>query len=183
MLLGITNEGKLGLGLLAGLFILFALLSSFYFPRRNPDFPGNRLGLFVAVTTLLFAVTIAGVFVFAAEEAESGQGSEAAETEAAETEAATTGESPATTQAGGGAGGDAAAGEAVFASAGCGGCHVLEAAGASGSVGPSLDESQPDAALVVERVTNGFGVMPAFGDLDEQQIQDVAAYVVASTKG
>ena len=72
----------------------------------------------------------------------------------------------------------------MFASAGCGGCHVLEAAGSSGSIGPNLDESQPDAALVVERVTNGMGAMPAFeGQLDEQQIQDVAAYVVASTQG
>ena len=88
-----------------------------------------------------------------------------------------------TTEAGGGAEGDAAAGEAVFVSAGCGGCHTLEAAGASGAVGPNLDESKPDAALVVDRVTNGSGAMPAFGDqLSEQQIKDVAAYVVASTQ-
>ena len=167
MLLGITNGGKLGLGLLAGLFILFALLSSFYFPRRNPNFPGNRLGVFVAVTVLLFAVTMAGVFIFAAEEEAEGH--------AAETHAET-GETPGTTTA--------AAGEAVFASAGCGGCHVLEAAGASGAVGPNLDQAKPDAALVVDRVTNGSGAMPAFGDqLDEQQIRDVAAYVVASTQG
>lgn len=178
MLLGITTEGKLGLGLLAGLFILFALLSSFYFPRRHADFPGNRLGVFVAVTVLLFAVTIAGVVVFAAEE-EEAHGAEAAETHATET-----GESSGTTTAAGGeAKGDGAAGEAVFASAGCGGCHTLEAAGAAGAVGPNLDKSKPNAALVVERVTNGSGVMPAFGDqLDEQQIQDVVAYVVASTQ-
>ena len=177
MLLGISNEGKLGLGLLAGLFILFALLSSFYFPRRNPNFPGNRLGVFVAVTVLLFAVTMVGVFVFAAEEEAEGQ--------AAETHATETGESPVTTtEATGEAEGDAVAGEEIYASAGCGGCHVLEAAGTSGAVGPNLDKSKPDAALVVDRVTNGAGVMPAFGDeLDEQQIQDVAAYVVASTQG
>jgi len=179
VLLGITNEGKLGLGLVAGLFILFALLSSFYFPRRNPDFPGNRLGLFVAVTALLFAVTIAGVVVFAAEEEAEGHSAEAAETQAAET-----GETEGTTTEAGGAEGDAAAGEAVFASGGCGGCHTLEAAGTSGAVGPNLDQSKPAATLVVERVTNGLGVMPAFGDqLDERQIRDVAAYVVASTQG
>ena len=187
MLLGITTEGKLGLGLLAGLLIVFALLSSFYFPRRNPDFPGNRLGLFIAIAATLFVVTMAGVWIFAAEEEEeAGHGAEAAETQPAET-----GERPggtttaATTETGGGeAGGDAAAGEAVFTSAGCGGCHVLEAAGSSGNVGPNLDDSKPDAALVVERVTNGSGAMPAFRDqLDEQQIQDVAAYVVASTQG
>ena len=46
----------------------------------------------------------------------------------------------------------------VFAANGCAGCHALEAAGASGAVGPNLDESQPDLALVVERVTNGAGL-------------------------
>jgi mono/diheme cytochrome c family protein len=80
--------------------------------------------------------------------------------------------------------GDAAKGEAVFASAGCGGCHTLEAAGSSGSVGPNLDEAKPDHDLVIERVTNGMGAMPSFKDqLDEQQIADVAAYVVQSTSG
>jgi len=35
-----------------------------------------------------------------------------------------------------------------------------------------------NADLVVERVTNGSGVMPPFkGTLSEQQIADVAAYV------
>lgn len=84
------------------------------------------------------------------------------------------------TQAEGGEG-NAEAGAEIFASAGCGGCHVLEAAGSSGSVGPNLDEAKPDHALVVDRVTNGMGAMPSFsGQLSEQQIQDVAAYVVAS---
>jgi mono/diheme cytochrome c family protein len=77
--------------------------------------------------------------------------------------------------------GDAAAGEAVYASAGCGGCHTLEAAGSTGTVGPNLDESQPDFELAVDRVTNGQGAMPAFeGQLSEQQIADVAAYVAES---
>ena len=163
MLLAITNEGKVGLGLLAGAFIVFAILSAFWFPRRNPDFPGNRLGLFVLVTAVLFVGTMAGVVFFAKEEEHAG--------EAAETHGTTSGE------------GDAAAGESVYASAGCGGCHTLEAAGSSGSVGPNLDDSKPEHALVVDRVTNGSGAMPAFDELDEKQIQDVAAYVVASTEG
>jgi len=80
--------------------------------------------------------------------------------------------------------GDAAAGEAVFASAGCVSCHTLEAAGSTGTVGPNLDDAKPDHDLVVDRVTNGSGAMPSFsGTLSEQQIQDVAAYVVASTSG
>ena len=78
--------------------------------------------------------------------------------------------------------GDAANGAKVFASAGCGGCHTLEAAGSTGNVGPNLDDAKPDVGLVVERVTNGQGVMPSFADsLSEQEIADVAAYVSEST--
>ena len=73
--------------------------------------------------------------------------------------------------------GDPAAGKELFL-ANCGGCHVLSDAGTSGTIGPNLDDSQPDAALVVDRVTNGQGAMPPFaGTLTEQQIADVAAYV------
>jgi mono/diheme cytochrome c family protein len=78
------------------------------------------------------------------------------------------------------AGDDAAAeeGKQVFASAGCGSCHTLADAGASGSVGPNLDETAPDAALVTDRVTNGQGAMPAFeGQLSADEIAAVAAYV------
>jgi mono/diheme cytochrome c family protein len=79
--------------------------------------------------------------------------------------------------------GDAAAGEEVYASAGCGGCHTLEAAGSTGNVGPNLDDAKPAAGLVVDRVTNGQGAMPAFeGQLSEKQIADVTAYVVESTQ-
>jgi mono/diheme cytochrome c family protein len=80
--------------------------------------------------------------------------------------------------------GDASAGEEIFAANGCGGCHTLEAAGTSGEVGPNLDEAQPSFEVAVETITNGSGAMPAFGDqLEDQQIADVAAYVVESTSG
>jgi len=84
--------------------------------------------------------------------------------------------------AAGGAGkGEAEDGEAIFAAAGCGGCHTLEAAGASGTVGPSLDDAKPSRELAIDRVTNGRGAMPAFKDsYDEAQIAAVADYVVAS---
>lgn len=73
--------------------------------------------------------------------------------------------------------GDAAAGKTVFASS-CAACHTLADAGADGNVGPNLDETQPDAATVFDRVTNGKGNMPSFKDsLSEQQIADVTAYV------
>jgi len=80
--------------------------------------------------------------------------------------------------------GDAAAGKEVFASAGCGSCHMLADAGATAMVGPNLDDTKPALELVIDRVTNGKGAMPAFkGQLDDQQIADVAAYVVQATSG
>ena len=75
------------------------------------------------------------------------------------------------------AAGDAAAGKVVF-TAKCGGCHTLADAGTSGAIGPNLDEAKPGADKVVERVTNGKGVMPAFkGTLSDADIANVAAYV------
>jgi mono/diheme cytochrome c family protein len=85
---------------------------------------------------------------------------------------------------GGGAEGDPAAGKEVFASAGCGSCHVLADAGTSGTVGPNLDESSASLDQVLEQVTNGGGGMPAFsGQLSEKQIADVSAYVVEARGG
>jgi mono/diheme cytochrome c family protein len=95
---------------------------------------------------------------------------ETTETETTETETTTTETTPAVE-------GDPVAGKDVFTT-NCGSCHTLSDAGTSGSVGPNLDDAQPDEALVVDRVTNGQGVMPPFGGtLTEQQIADVAAYV------
>jgi mono/diheme cytochrome c family protein len=72
-------------------------------------------------------------------------------------------------------------GKAIFASQGCGSCHALADANATGAVGPSLDESQPSQELVVERVTNGLGGMPAFADkLTAEQIDAVAEYVAGA---
>jgi len=80
--------------------------------------------------------------------------------------------------------GNSVAGKAVFESAGCKGCHTLKDAGASGTVGPNLDQAQPPLSLVVARVTKGQGAMPPFkGQLSDKQIADVAAYVVKATGG
>lgn len=46
---------------------------------------------------------------------------------------------------GGSGGGNAAAGKAVFASNGCGSCHTLAVAGASGTIGPDLSKMSADA--------------------------------------
>jgi mono/diheme cytochrome c family protein len=111
-----------------------------------------------------------------------GCGGEEVVAPTAETVIGTLPEEPASTTGGGettgGGGGNAEAGKAIFTSAGCSGCHTLGDAGATGNVGPNLDDAKPPMELVVDRVTNGMGAMPSFkGQLDDQQIQDVAAYV------
>ena len=84
-------------------------------------------------------------------------------------------------QGGGGGGATATGGEELFAQAGCGACHTLKSAGASGKIGPNLDQTKPAKALVIDRVTNGKGVMPSFkGKLNEGQIAAVADYVAGS---
>lgn len=77
-------------------------------------------------------------------------------------------------------------GSAVFASAGCAGCHTLAAAHATGTVGPNLDTLKPNYQAVTAQVTNGGPGMPAFGktgQLSTKQVADVSAYVVTSTGG
>lgn len=81
------------------------------------------------------------------------------------------------------ASGGEADGKAIFSSS-CASCHTLAAAGASGTIGPNLDDSKPDEALVRQRVTNGMGVMPSFKDqLSEEQIAAVAKYVSENAGG
>ncbi len=53
---------------------------------------------------------------------------------------------------------------------------------ATGTAGPNLDELKPPLDAVIAQVTNGGGGMPPFsGQLTEQQIRDVAAFVVQAT--
>jgi cbb3-type cytochrome c oxidase subunit III len=79
-----------------------------------------------------------------------------------------------------GAGASAAGGKSIF-SANCASCHTLGAAGATGTVGPNLDDLKPSAARAKRQVTNGGGGMPAFkGQLTDAQIDAVAAYVASN---
>ncbi len=80
--------------------------------------------------------------------------------------------------------GDAANGKKIFQSAGCSGCHTLKDAGATGTVGPNLDDAKPSLALATQRVTNGAGAMPPFKDqLSAKEIADVATYVAKASGG
>jgi mono/diheme cytochrome c family protein len=197
MLYAITTTGKVGLLIVAGLFIAWALITAMWIPKRNPDFPVTLTG-FLLVSSIFLVLQLGTVYwVTTTQEVETeeaapaestpgettpteststeettteGTSTEGTSTEGTSTEETTTGEAEGQ--------GDAAAGKEVFTSAGCVGCHTLADAGATGTVGPNLDEAKPSHDLVVERVTNGKGPMPPFkGQLSEKQIQDVAAYV------
>ena len=73
-------------------------------------------------------------------------------------------------------------GRAMFSDYGCANCHALADAGATGHVGPALDgNSNLTADFVVDRVTNGQGMMPSFGSqLSADEIKTIAAYIIAA---
>jgi len=85
-------------------------------------------------------------------------------------------------------------GAQVFANNGCGGCHVLGAAGSGGVTGPNLDEVLPGqtAAMVEESIVNpnaniakGYpaNVMPAgFGtQISPKELEQLVEYLISST--
>jgi len=80
--------------------------------------------------------------------------------------------------------GDGAVGKKVFtevAQPACAICHTLEAAGATGEIGPSLDDLQPDAQRVTAAVRQGVGAMPSYADsLSDAEIEAVAKFVAGS---
>jgi mono/diheme cytochrome c family protein len=87
-------------------------------------------------------------------------------------------------------------GSQIFASAGCGSCHTLSAAGTTGTTGPNLDESlapDDDTAGIEEMITHpneevveGYpaNVMPqTYGQtLSKAEVHELAEFLVASTK-
>ena len=80
--------------------------------------------------------------------------------------------------------GDATAGETIFKTGPCAGCHTLAKAGTTGTVGPNLDQAKPPLSIVINRLLNGRGAMPSFKtQFSTKQIADVAAFVVSATGG
>jgi mono/diheme cytochrome c family protein len=89
----------------------------------------------------------------------------------------------------------ATTGEQIFTAAGCAGCHTLSKAGATGNIGPSLNDlaNSPDIKGSPEDyvrqsvldpdavVTQGFqaGVMPSFkGKLTDKQVDALVQYLL-----
>jgi len=187
VLLALSTGQKLGLAGVAAVFIAFALASALLIPRAQPAFPGRRLGLYVLGTVALFFAMMAAVLVFGREEETEAHGGEAA-AETAETGAGETTAPPPPA-----AEGDPQAGRQIFASAGCGSCHALEAAGTSGTIGPNLDEAlqgdTPDAIRTSivepnEEIAEGFqaNVMPQdYGQqLSEEELANLVAFLAES---
>lgn len=85
LLAGLSTGNKIGLAVVAAVFILFALSASFLAPRRRADFPGrNGMSVFIIASVVLFAAMLTAVAVFGreteakAERAAGNQGSTAA---------------------------------------------------------------------------------------------------------
>ena len=64
----------------------------------------------------------------------------------------------------------------------CAICHALEAAGAAGAVGPSMNELKPDAARVMNALKNGIGQMPAYSSLTPEQMKILSEYVAKASR-
>jgi len=58
----------------------------------------------------------------------------------------------------------------------------LKDAGASGAIGPNLDDLQPDMARVSAVIRSGMGPMPPFTMLTDAQVAALARYVSTVTK-
>ncbi|TML84616.1 MAG: hypothetical protein E6G09_07100 [Actinobacteria bacterium] len=89
MPLALSTGHEIGLGVTALVFILFALASSFLFPRYRPDYPGRGLLAFIVIAFVFFFGMLTAVEVFGAESKHHGEAA-AAETTTAPAETTTT---------------------------------------------------------------------------------------------
>jgi mono/diheme cytochrome c family protein len=188
------------LTIVAAVLVGFSLVVSIVIPRRRPDFPGRSLRLFAIVVALLIAAMLTAVAVFGESHHFAAEGEPAATGETT-TGATTTEETTTGTETGAPEqpSGDPAAGKELFTTTAqppCASCHTLQEANATGTVGPNLDEvlKGKDAAFIHESIVNpdaeiatGYsaGIMPGvYGDqLNDQQLADLVAFLVQSTKG
>jgi mono/diheme cytochrome c family protein len=192
VLLALSTANAIALAVVAGAFVVFALISALVIPRRWPQFPGEHgLRYFIVVTIVLCIGTLAAVETFAKESEEETAQAETTQTQTQTTGTTTTSTSPTTTAAQPPAAqGDAAAGKQLFESQGCSGCHTFAAAGSTGAIGPDLDKALQgkDAEFVRESITDpnkdiaqGYqpNIMPAtFKDsLTPKQIDDLVAFL------
>jgi hypothetical protein len=67
VLAALSTGHQIGLGLSGLAFVIFSLVSAMVIPRRNPGFPGDKLGTFLAVCFVAFVGMLAAVFIFGKE--------------------------------------------------------------------------------------------------------------------
>jgi uncharacterized cupredoxin-like copper-binding protein len=72
--LALSTGHEVGLGVTALVFILFALASSFLFPRFRPDYPGKGLLAFIVIAFVFFFGMLTAVEVFGAEDKHQAEG-------------------------------------------------------------------------------------------------------------
>jgi uncharacterized cupredoxin-like copper-binding protein len=94
--LALSTGHEIGLGVTALIFIIFALASSFVFPRFRPDYPGHGLLAFIVVAFVFFFGMLTAVEVFGAE-SKHGEAAAAETTTAQQTTTATTTTQPSAT--------------------------------------------------------------------------------------
>jgi mono/diheme cytochrome c family protein len=195
VLSALATGHKVGIAVVAGVFIAFALASSFLLPVLRPQFPGRRVGLFAAVAALLTAGMLATVIALAGAPTDKREAVGETTTTATTTAPAQTTTAPATTTTAPAApAGDPAAGKQLFTAQGCNACHTFKPAGANAKVGPDLDNLAADAAKASRGsvqlyaaesikdpgayVVPGFpnGVMPKF-TLTDKQVADLVAFL------
>src|SRR5688572_21657987 len=139
--------------------------------------PAAEAALVLVVIGLLFVAALAGFLVGRAsaedDDSPAAAQTETTESEPAETEGATTEATQTDAETEGES--EDVEGAAVFAEAGCGGCHVFTPANSEGTVGPPLDGIDLSKDEIAQQVRNGGAGMPAFGDrLSDEEIDAVA---------
>jgi mono/diheme cytochrome c family protein len=194
---------EIALGIVALAFVVFALVAALVIPRSRPSFPGNRLGLFIAICSIFFVAQMGAVLALAevgeADEPvhEETAGGETTETEISETETTGTTETETETETETTAAeGDPTAGKEVFlGSAACGSCHTLADAGTTAEQGPNLDTVLPgqDAEAVHRsivdpgaEISEGYeaGMPENFGEiLGEEELDVLVTYLLEVAGG
>ena len=186
--------------IVAGIFIVCALLASMVIPAMRRTSRASSVGWFIFGAVILFAAMLTSVVLATGGEEGEHEAAVATETQPGETTApATTGES----DTGDDRGDDdrarprprrpppvvrpQATRPPARPSSSPPGVPAVTRCGPparTATSGRTSTMSKPSADKVVERVSEGKGVMPSFkGQLSAEQIQDVAAFVSTSTRG
>jgi cytochrome c551/c552 len=180
MVFGLSTSHEIGLAVSGAIFITFALLSSFVFPRFDPNFPGRKGLRWYIPLCFVFFIGMLGAVLYFGQEEKTGEAAAAP---------GTTVTAPS---------GNATAGKAVFTSAGCAACHTFTPAGTTATVGPDLDklaDYAKQAGEPIEDFAHGAIINPppqyvppgyantmptTFGQsLTPQQIDDVVAFLTS----